>query len=140
MAFLPINFEEGQLINLPMAAATYTIGQALTVSAGYYQTAVGLAGTDIEAVCMEAGVVASSGNLLKCISTRGVKFLADTDGTPAYSQQGTTVDIASATTVDEDGFNADGTTTDYLFYIEKVVGPLANKKVQGYFKQGTYLV
>ncbi len=134
MAFLPINFEKGKLIELPMTAATYTKGQALACTSGSYITAAAGQGTDVEAVCMEGVVIATTGDLAQCITTRGVRFLADTDGTPALSQQGTYVDLASATTVDEDA-----AAGDYLFYIEKVVGPLADKKVQGFFQHGTVL-
>ena len=138
MAFLPINFEDGKLVKLPMynggSSATYTVGQALYISSGYYTTATAGQNYDVEAVCMEAGTVTTSGTLLDCIPTRGVRFLADTDGTPALSQQGTIVDLAGANTVDEDS-----AATDYLFYIEKVVGPLADKKVQGFFQHGTVL-
>lgn len=137
MAFLPINFEDGQLVALPMSnggsSASYTVGQALAITSGYYTAASAGQGTDVEAVCMEAGTVTTDGTLLKCISTRGVRFLADTDGTPTVAQQGTYADLASATTVDEDA------SSDDLFFIEKVVGPLANKKVQGFFQHGTPL-
>lgn len=137
MAFLPINFEDGQLVALPMSnggsSASYTVGQALAITSGLYTTAAAGQGTDVEAVCMEAGTVTTDGTLLKCISTRGVRFLADTDGTPTVAQQGTYADLASATTVDEDA------SSDDLFFIEKVAGPLANKKVQGFFQHGTPL-
>lgn len=138
MAFLPINFDEGKLVKLPMynggSSATYTKGQALAISGGYYTTATAGQGTDVEAVCMEAGVITTDGTLLTCIPTRGIRFIADTDGTPTQTQVGTYADLASATTVDEDA------SADDLFYIEKIVGPLANKKVQGFFQHGTPLV
>lgn len=134
MAFLPINFEEGKIVKLPMTAATYTLGQALKCTSGSYITATASQGTDVEAVSMENKVVASTGDLMACIVTRGVRFLADTNGTPTLAQQGTSVDLASATTIDETA-----AAGDYLFYIEKVVGPLADKKVQGFFQHGTIL-
>ena len=131
---LPINFEDGQLIGLPMGVATYTVGMMLKISSGYYVAATVGQGTDIEAVCMEAGVVGTNGTLLKCISTRGVRFLADTTGEPTLaSYQGTYCDITDENKLDEDA------TADDLFYIEKVVGPIANKKVQGWFQHGTVL-
>jgi hypothetical protein len=133
--FLPINFEDGKLVRLPMGATdTYTVGEALKISGGYYVAATAAQATDVEAICMEAGTVSASGTLLNCIPTRGVRFIADTDSTPAYSQQGTYVDLAGANTVNEDS-----AATDYCFYIEKVVGPLADKKVQGFFQHGTVL-
>ena len=138
MAFLPINFEDGQLIALPMSnggsTASYTVGEALKISSGYYTAATVGQGTDVEAVCMEAGTVTTSGTLLKCISTRGVRFLADTTGDPTIaSYQGVYADLTDANTVDEDA------TLDDIFFIEKVVGPVANRKVQGFFQHGTVL-
>lgn len=137
MAILPVNYEQGKLIKLPMynggSTATYTVGQALTTTSGYYATATAGQGTDVEAVCMQGGTVTTNGTLLTCITTRGVKFVADTDGTPAQTQVGAYADLAGATTIDEDA------SADDLFYIEKIVGPLADKKVQGYFQHGTPL-
>lgn len=133
MAFLPTHFEDGQLVTLPMTAATYTVGQPLACTSGSYVTAASGQNTDVEAVCMEAGVVASTGDLLKCISTRGVKFLADTTANPAATCQGTYVDLTTSLLLDTTA------STDDLFFVEKIVGPLANKKVQGYFQHGTPL-
>jgi hypothetical protein len=138
MAFLPINFEDGQLVALPMSnggsTASYTVGEALQISSGYYTAATVGQGTDVEAVCMEAGTVTTSGTLLKCISTRGVRFLADTTGEPTIaSYQGTYCDLTDANKLNEDA------SDDNLFFIEKVVGPVANKKVQGFFQHGTEL-
>ena len=139
MAFQHINFEDGQLIALPMynggSTASYTVGQALAISGGYYTTAAVSQNTDVEAVCMEAGTVTTSGTLLKCVSTRGIRFLADTVANPAATCQGTYVDISST-----DANKLDTTaSTDDLFYVEKIAGPLANKKVQCFFCHGTTL-
>jgi hypothetical protein len=140
MAFLPLNYEDGQLIWLPMSnggsSATYSVGQALMISSGYYASHTAASGETVEAVCMEAGTVTTDGTLLKCISTRGVKFLADTNGVPTVaSYQGTYCDLSGDT-----GLVLDETTsTEDLFFIEKVHGPVANKKVIGYFQHGTPL-
>ena len=131
--FLPINQEDGHLINLPMTAATYTKGQALKVTSGLYVTATAGQGTDVEAICMENIVVGTNGNLASCITTRGVRFEADTAVNPIATQAGTYVDLASATTLDTT------VSSDDLFYLEKVVYPLADKKVQGWFQHGTPL-
>jgi hypothetical protein len=138
MAFIPVNFEEGQLVTLPMynggSSASYSVGQALAIDAsGFYTTAAAGQNTDVEAVCMEAGTVTTNGTLLKCVSTRGVRFLADTAANPAATQQGTYVDLSTAFVLDTTA------STDDLFYVEKIVGPLANKKVQGFFQHGTPL-
>ena len=134
MAFLPVNKEEGHLIGLPMgnagSTATYTVGQALKISSGYYVAATVGQNLDVEAVCMEAGTVTTSGTLLKCIPTRGVKWIADCTTAPAQTDVGTYVDLLDANTLDQTA------STDDLFYIEDILGPTANKKVVGYFSHG----
>lgn len=116
------------MVDLPMTAATYTKGQMLTCTSGYYVTASASQGGEVYAVCMEGIVIATTGDTAKCCVTRGPRFLADTDAAPAQTDVGTECDIASATTMNPD---ANG---DNLFYIEKVVLPLTDKKVIGYFK------
>lgn len=133
MAFLPVNFEEGHLVKLPMgnggSSASYTVGQALKISSGYYIAATVGQNTDIEAICMEAGTVTTSGTLLNCMPTRGVKFLALCNTTPVQTDVGTYADLTDANTLDE------STSTDDLFYIEDIKD--ANKKtVVGYFSHG----
>lgn len=133
MAFLPVNYEEGHLVDLPMgnggSSASYTVGQALKISSGYYIAATVGQNTDVEAVCMQAGTVTTSGTLLRCITTRGVKFVADCNTTPVQDDVGTYADLTDSNTLDE------STSTDDLFYIEKLYDA-ANKKVLGYFAHG----
>ncbi len=133
MSFQPLNYETGQIIKLPMTAATYTKGQALKVTSGLYVTATAGQGTDVEAVCMEAIVIGTNGNLAECISTRGVRFLADTDATTIATQVGTYVDLGSATTLDSTA------SADDLFYLESIQYPLTGKQVLGWFQHGTPL-
>lgn len=134
MAILPLNFEEGRLVKLPMgnggSSAAYAVGDMLKISSGYYVAATAGQNTDVEAVCMEAGTVTTSGTLLLCVPTRGVKFVADTDANPARTDVGTYCDVASVSTLDPDA------STDDLFYIEDIYGQLADKKVVGYFSLG----
>jgi len=136
MAFIPQNYEEGDLIELPMVAATYTKGQALTVSSGNYTTAAADQNGEVFAVCMEAVVIATNGDKALCISTRGTRFLADCEDAPAQTDVGLFVDLASATTLDPDS------STDDLFFIEKIdtsyanggLGPVGTStRVYGYF-------
>jgi len=137
MAFLPINFEDGQLVELPMSnggsSASYTVGQALKATSGYYITATAGQGTDVEAVCMEAGTITTNGTTLKCISTRGVRFIADTAADTIATQVGTYVDLASATTLDTTA------SDDDLFYVESLHYPLSGNQAQGFFHHGTPL-
>lgn len=127
MAFIPINHDEGQEVLLPAVAATYTKGQALTVSGGNYTAAAGDQDGEVFAISMEGKVVGSSGDPLLVISTRGVKFLADCEDAPAQTDVGTFCDLASATTLDPDS------STDDLFFIESAILPLSENQVIGYF-------
>jgi len=133
MAFLPLNYDDGKIVWLPMTAATYTLGQALACTGGSYITAAAGQGTDVEAVSMENKVVASTGDLMKCIVTRGVRFVADTDAATIATQVGTYVDLGSATTLDTT------LSADDIFFVEKIYGQLSDKKVQGFFQHGTVL-
>lgn len=137
MAFLPINFESGKLIKLPMydngSSVSYTVGQALAISGGYYTTAAAGQGTDVEAVCMEAGTIGTSGAELLCLPTRGVRFIADTAADTVATQVGTYVDLDSATALDSTA------SSDDLFYLESIHYPLSDKKAQGFFQHGTPL-
>lgn len=128
MAFTPINFDEGKVIDLGAAAATYTKGQALTYASGNVSTASAGQNGEVFAVSMENKVIGTAGDPLKCIITRGVKFLADCTANPAQTDVGTECDLGSATALTA------ANNTDNLFYIESVVMPLASKKVVGYFK------
>lgn len=128
MAFIPLNFEDGHLVDLPMTAATYTKGQALTCTSGYYVTAAADQNGEVFAVCMENITIASTGDTAKCVSTRGVRFLADCEDAPAQTDVGTFCDLAAATTLDPDS------STDDLFFIEKIYGKVGTAtQVIGYF-------
>ncbi len=137
MAFLPINDEDGQLIELPMSnggsSASYTVGQALKVTSGYYITATAGQQTDVEAVCMEAGTITTSGTTLKCISTRGVRFIADTAADTIATEVGTYVDLSTALLLDSTA------SDDDIFFLESIHYPLSGKQAQGFFQHGTPL-
>ena len=136
MAFIPINYDEGKLIDLPMTAATYTKGQALTCTSGYYITAAGDQVGEVMAVCMEGIVIATTGDTAKCVITRGVKFRADCEDAPAQTDVGTFCDLAAATTLDPNSSTSDN------FFIESIdtsyadggLGPVGTStRVIGYF-------
>ena len=120
MAFTPVNFDEGHEVMLPMAAATYTKGQALSVSSGNYTAASGDQNGEVFAVCNEAIVVATNGDLARSVVTRGVRFLADCEDAPAQTDVGTFCDLASATTLDPNS------STDDTFFIESIDLSFAN--------------
>ena len=120
MAFIPVNFEEGDFVLHPMVAATYTKGQALTTSSGNYTAAAADQNGAVEAVCMEGVVIATNGDKALCITTRGVKFLADCEDAPAQTDVSLSCDLASATELDPDS------VTDNLFFIESIDTSFAN--------------
>lgn len=137
MAFLPLNYEDGHRIKLPMgnggSSQAYLVGQALKISSGYYIPATVGQNTDVEAVCLEAGTVTTDGTLLECVPTRGVKFVADCNTVPVQTDVGTYADLTDGVTLDE------STSTDDLFYIEDLYGSQVSgswQKVVGYFSHG----
>ncbi len=129
MAFTPINYEDGHMVDLPMTAATYTKGQALTCTSGYYVTAAAGQNGEVFAVCMDGIVIATTGDTALCIITRGPRFLADCAAAPSQTRVGTEVDLSTALLLDATA------TTDNLFYIEKIHGKVSTStQVIGYFK------
>ena len=131
MAFLPIQYDDGQLVKMQVGATTFTKGDGCVFSSGYLTKAAGAQGGPVEYVIMETvASAATQGDLKLCIRAEGVRFLCDTDGTPAQSQVGTYADLASASTIDEDA------SADDLFLIEQIVSA-GDKKVAGYFKHYT---
>jgi len=134
--FIPINYEDGAVVSLPVVAATYTKGQALSVTGGNYTTAAADQNGEVFAVSLEGKVVATTGLPLLCVITRGVRFLADCEAAPAQTDVGTFCDLAAATTLDTDS------STDDTFFIEKIdtsyenggLGPVGTStRVFGYF-------
>ena len=134
MAFTPINYDSGKLIQLPTAASiTFAKGNAVVDNgSGYITNAASSTAVDVYYVAAEdltSG--ASVGDMLTCYVTEGIRFVADTDANPAQTDVGTYADLATVSTV-----NPDASTND-LFYIESIKGAVADKKVIGYFVHGT---
>jgi hypothetical protein len=133
MAFRPINYATGKLVQVKAKASiTFVKGNALKDDgAGYITNAAAGDNTDVRYVAMENKVTGSSdGELLLVIETGGVRFEADTDANPAQTDVGTEADLAGAGTVDPDA------STDDVFFIEGIVGAVADRKVVGYFTRG----
>ena len=133
MAFTPLQYDDGQLIKVATAASVaVSKGNALVDNgSGYLTNAASSTAVDVPFVAMETVTTgAAAGDLVLCIRTRGVIFEADTDANPAQTDVGTFVDLATVSTV-----NPDASSND-LFYIEAIVGALADRKVRGYFTEG----
>lgn len=110
---------------------TIVTGDALVDNAsGYLGTASSSTAVDVRYVAAETVSTTSTGQLVLCWRTDGVTFVADTDANPAQTDVGTEADLAAAGQV-----NPDASTND-LFYIEKILGAVADKKVIGHFTRG----
>lgn len=132
MAFIPKFGHEGKLTSVGCATSTtITKGDGLIDNgSGYFTTASSGGGVDIRYVAAETVTTTANGQQVQAWRTDGVTFLADTDAAPAQTDVGTEADLAGAGTIDPDA------STDDIFYIEKIVGPAADKKVLGHFTRG----
>lgn len=131
MAFLPINYEEGNIVELQVAATTFTKGDGCVFDGnGQMVKATATAGVPIFYVIMEdVTTTATAGDLHRFYRTINVPiFVVDTSGTPTQAQMGTYADtVTNAGTIDEDA------SVDDLFFMEKIISA-SDKKVQGWFK------
>lgn len=131
MAFLPINYEEGNLVELQVGATTFTKGDGCVFDgSGQMVKATAAAGVPIFYVIMEdVTTTATAGDYKMFYRTLNVPvFVVDTSGTPTQAQMGTYMDtVTNAGTIDEDA------SVDDLFFAEKIISA-ADKKVQGWFK------
>lgn len=133
MAFTPINFEEGDTVELPFSTGETVVkgGAVVADSDGYYIMASSSTATDVHYVALQAKTTTADGEKILCLRThRKVVFEVDTDANPARTDVGTVVDLATVSTV-----NPDASTND-LFYIEDIVGAVADNKVRGFFVDG----
>ena len=132
MAFTPIRYDAGKLQTMACADAQAIVKGAALVdnTSGYLALATGGNGTQIEFVAMETVTTTATGQKVLCLRVDGVQFEADTDAAPAQTDVGTYVDLATEATLDPDA------STDDLFYIEAIKGPVGDKKVIGHFTRG----
>lgn len=133
MAFRPIQYDSGKMVDLGAATATtFTKGNAVVDNgSGYITNASAGGNVDIRYVAMETVTTTADGQLVKCVSTDGVTFEADVDAAWAQTDVGTEADLAAAGQVDPDA------STDDIFYIERGVGTAGtDTKVVGHFTRG----
>lgn len=134
MPFRPINYSEGKAVLLPAKASiSFVKGNALKDDgAGFITNAAAGDNTDVKYVALETKTSESTDGAteLLCLPVKGVRFEADTDANPAQTDVGTHCDLAAAGTLDPDA------STDQIFFIEKIQGAPADKKVIGYFAEG----
>jgi len=131
MAFTPIQYDSGKLVDLPVAATTFTKGDACNENGeGYYEKAQAADGQMVTHVIMETvSDTATLGDKHLFLRVDGVVFLADCNDVASRTDVGVSVNLASAGTVDPDS-GAD----DVVFYIEDLVGKAdTTKVVRGWF-------
>ena len=133
MAVLPYNYDDGKIILLPAkASVAFTKGDMVKDDgAGFIDVCVAGDGVTVRFVAAQTVTAAGTdgATLVPCWPTAGVRFIADTDANPAQTDVGTLADIATVSTIDPDA------STDDIFFIEKILGPVADKKVLGFFSQ-----
>ena len=132
MAFIATNYDEGNLVSLPIGAETFTKGDACVFNAsGHMVKASAATGVPLFYVIMEdvaSAPTAGTVEKLFCRTFTAPIFVVDTSGTPTQAQMGTYMDtVTNAGTIDEDA------SVDDLFFAEKIISA-ADKKVQGWFK------
>ena len=131
MAFLPINYEEGNIVELQVAATTFTKGDGCVFDgSGQMVKATAADGVPIFYVILEDVLTtATAGDLKRFVRTISTPiFVANTSGTPTQAQCGTYVDtVTNAGTLDT------AASADDLFFVEKIISA-SDKLVQGWFK------
>jgi len=132
MAFLPINYDEGNLVSLLIGAETFTKGDACVFDAsGHMVKATAAGNVPLFYVIMEDVASAPTAGTVEKLFVRTFVapiFVADATTTPTQAQCGTYVDtVTNAGTIDT------AASTDDLFFVEKLISA-ADKKVQGWFK------
>jgi hypothetical protein len=134
MAFLPLNYDEKNVVELQVGAETFTKGDGCVFDgSGQMVKATAAAGVPIFYVILEdVPTTATAGDLHRFARTFSAPiFVVDTSGTPTQAQMGTYMDtVTNAGTIDEDA------SADDLFFAEKIISA-ADKKVQGWFKAYT---
>lgn len=132
--FKPIRFDSGRLVRMACANSQAIVKGAALVDngSGYLALAAAATATDIKYVAWEDVTTTADGQMVLCYRVvGGVQIEADTDANPAQTDVGTVCDLVDgALTV-----NPDASTND-LFYIESIKGPVGDKKVIGYFVDG----
>lgn len=134
MAFLPLNYDEKNVVELQVAATTFTKGDGCEFDgSGQMVKTTAAAGVPIFYVILEdVATTATAGDLHRFARTFVAPiFVADTTTTPTQAQCGTYVDtVTNAGTLDT------AASADDLFFVEKIISA-ADKKVQGWFKSFT---
>ena len=134
MTFISRNYDSGRNVLVAGAASLAAVKWNALVDngSGFITNAASSTAVDVPFVAAETLTLGgTAGELLQCMRTGGnVIFDATTDAAPAQTDVGTRCDLASASAVNPDA------VTNNLFYIESIVGALADLVVRGHFTQG----
>jgi len=133
MALIPVNYEEGQLVELPFSTGETVVkgGAVVADGDGFYIMAGASTATDIYYVAMVDTTTTANGDKVLCLRVHNKVVLeCDTDANPARTDVGTLVDLATVSTINPNASEND------LFYIEDIVGAVADQKVRGFFVDG----
>ncbi len=136
MAFRPLNWEEGRVVQLPAAnAITFVKGNAARDNgSGFMDNSAANEEGDVQYIVAQAVLTASEGELVEFYRVDpSVRISADCDAAPAQTDVGTMCDLGGAGTLNPDQ------SDDDLFYIESIDlagGAVATSTVvTGYFTQ-----
>lgn len=131
MAARPLSGASGKTLLVPAAnTTTFTKGNMVVDNGSGYITNVAAGGNaDVHFITLETVTTTSTGQLVLCLRTKGVRFEVDTDAAPAQTDVGTYCDIAAAGTLNPDA------STDDVFFIDGIVDT-STTVVRGHFTEG----
>jgi len=117
MAFVPLSFDEGKVLELQCTASTTFTKHALVKYSSGYLTNAADGDDEVEYVALEAKVTgASNGELLKVLPIdETILFEALCSATPVQATH-----VGNAYDLDDDKTVKVGTATDKLFHIHKI--------------------
>ena len=124
----PLKYDSGKVMKLSTVEDTTIVkGDALEFASGYVQRADS-GTTEVRFIALEGKVTASGDHEdILVLYVEGVEIEADTNGNTSQALIGTFIDLT-----DHDTLNEAASSTD-VFYVTKLVGAVANKKVRGFF-------
>jgi len=127
--FVPRQYDSGKLCTMQQYATANTVakGDALTCSSGYVIRATN-ATTEVRYVAMQDQTTAGTALPLLCLRVDGIIFEADCTHDMVQSYVETKVDLTDTSTLDNDS-----ASTNYVFFIEAIVGAATDKKCIGSF-------
>ena len=131
MAIKPVNYDQGKVVELPLAASqTFAKDTALVWNGSGYLASVADDGEITDYIALEAATSSTLGDIVRCLPARTSDILweVDTESNTAAAQRGIVYQWATEALLD----NAAAASANG-FRVESVVGAPADKKVRGRF-------